>query len=78
MKLETAMKLPIVDENSIPALDLPGRHLRWVVNKETTGANHCSMCVIEVQPGQTVKPAHSPSEWRRGDLSLEWIGESLH
>ena len=53
------MKLPIVDENSIPALDLPGRHLRWVVNKETTGANHCSMCVIEVQPGQTVKPAHS-------------------
>jgi quercetin dioxygenase-like cupin family protein len=53
------MKLPIVDENTIEALDLPGRHLRWVVTKENTGAQHCSMCVIEVQPGQTVRPAHS-------------------
>ena len=39
---------------------LPGRHLRWVVTKESTGvAEHCSMCVIEVEPGQTVRPAHS-------------------
>lgn len=53
------MKLPIVDETSIEALDLPGRQLRWVVTKETTNAQHCSMCVIQVQPGQTVRPAHS-------------------
>ncbi|QHN04212.1 cupin domain-containing protein [Granulicella sp. WH15] len=53
------MALPIVDETSIEALDLPGRMLRWVVTAETTNAQHCSMCVIEVQPGQTVKPAHS-------------------
>ncbi len=53
------MKLPIVDENSIEALDLPGRRLRWVVTKENTNAQHCTMCVIQVQPGQTVRPAHS-------------------
>jgi quercetin dioxygenase-like cupin family protein len=53
------MALPIIDERSIPALDLPGRMLRWVVTEENTHAQHCSMCVIEVQPGQTVKPAHS-------------------
>lgn len=53
------MKLPIVDENSIEALDLPGRQLRWVVTAETTGAKYCTMCVIEVQPGETVRPAHS-------------------
>ena len=53
------MSLPIVDENSIQALDLPGRKLRWVVTKESTNAQHCTMCVIHVQPGQTVKPAHS-------------------
>ena len=53
------MKLPIVDENSVEALDLPGRRLRWVVTGETTNAQHCSMCVIEVQPGETVRPAHS-------------------
>lgn len=53
------MKLPIVAESSIEALDLPGRLLRWVVTNENVGARHCSMCVIEVQPGQTVRPAHS-------------------
>jgi quercetin dioxygenase-like cupin family protein len=53
------MKLPIVDENDIEALDLPGRRLRWVVTKENVPAQHCTMCVIEVEPGQTVRPAHS-------------------
>jgi len=53
------LKLPIVAESSVEALDLPGRLLRWVVTNENVGAKHCSMCVIEVQPGQTVRPAHS-------------------
>ena len=62
---KNAGKLPIVDEKEIEALDLPGRELRWVVTKENTGANHCTMAVIEVQPGQTVRPAHSHPEDRR-------------
>jgi quercetin dioxygenase-like cupin family protein len=53
------MKLPILNEKNIEALDLPGRVLRWVVTTENSGAKNCSMCVIEVQPGETVKPAHS-------------------
>ncbi|HEY6181070.1 MAG TPA: cupin domain-containing protein [Terriglobales bacterium] len=53
------MKLPIVDEKTVEALDLPGRHLRWVVTPENTNARHCSMCVIQVAPGETVRPAHS-------------------
>jgi quercetin dioxygenase-like cupin family protein len=53
------MKLPIVDENSIEALDLPGRHLRWLITQETVNAQHCSMCMIQVAPGETVRPAHS-------------------
>lgn len=53
------MKLPIVDESNVEALDLPGRQLRWVVTGENTGAKQCTMAVIEVQPGQTVRPAHS-------------------
>lgn len=52
-------KLPIVDEKSIEALDLPGRALRWVVTQENTNAQHCTMCVIQVAPGETVRPAHS-------------------
>jgi quercetin dioxygenase-like cupin family protein len=53
------MTLPIVDENSIEPVDLPGRLLRWVVTPENVGAQHCSMCMIQVAPGQTVRPAHS-------------------
>jgi quercetin dioxygenase-like cupin family protein len=53
------MKLPIVDEKKIAEMNLPGRDLRWVISSETSPARHCSMAVIEVQPGQTVKPAHS-------------------
>jgi quercetin dioxygenase-like cupin family protein len=53
------MTLPIVDENSIEALDLPGRQLRWLMTPENVNAQHCSMCVIKVAPGQTVRPAHS-------------------
>jgi quercetin dioxygenase-like cupin family protein len=80
------MKLPIVDEKTIEALDLPGRHLRWIVNKETTGANHCSMCVIEVQPGQTVRPAHSHPKSEEviyllsgsGRVYIEGVVEPVH
>lgn len=52
-------KLPIIDERDVEALNLPGRQLRWVVTNENTGARRCTMAVIEVQPGQTVRPAHS-------------------
>ena len=53
------MKLPIVDEKSIEALDLPGRRLRWVVTPENANSKYCSMCVILVTAGETVRPAHS-------------------
>lgn len=53
------MNLPIVDEREIEPLHLPGRDLRWIITRETVNAEHCSMCVIEVAPGQTVRPAHS-------------------
>jgi quercetin dioxygenase-like cupin family protein len=53
------MTLPIVDENSIAALDLPGRKLRWLMTGNNVDARHCSMAMILVAPGETVRPAHS-------------------
>ena len=53
------MKLPIIDEDSVPALDLPGRRLRWLITEDNVSASHCSMCVIQIAPGETVRPAHS-------------------
>jgi len=53
------MSVPLKHETETEELDLPGRHLRWIVNEELLGAKHCSSCVIRVEPGQTVRPAHS-------------------
>jgi quercetin dioxygenase-like cupin family protein len=51
--------VPVVNENDMEVLDLPGRRLRWLITKDTVDAVHCSMCMIQIAPGQTVKPAHS-------------------
>jgi quercetin dioxygenase-like cupin family protein len=53
------LALPIIDETTVEELDLPGRHLRWVVTKDNTGAQYCTMAVIRVAPGSRVRPAHS-------------------
>lgn len=53
------MAVPLVRENDIEELDLPGRHLRWLASAELLGARHLSMCVIRVAPGEKVRPAHS-------------------
>jgi quercetin dioxygenase-like cupin family protein len=80
------MKLPIVDENNIEAIDLPGRRLRWIVTKENTNAQHCTMCVIQVEPGQTVRPAHSHPNGEEviyivqgsGRVMIEGVVEPVH
>lgn len=80
------MTLPIVDEKSVEAIDLPGRELKWIVTGETTGARHCSMCVIRVQPGQTVRPAHSHPNGEEviyiiqgsGRVMIEGLVEPVH
>ena len=53
------MSLPLVHENDVPEVALPGRHLRWVVTAENMNAKCSSACIIRVPPGETVKPAHS-------------------
>jgi quercetin dioxygenase-like cupin family protein len=57
--METPKRRTVVHEDDVEALDLPGRELRWLVTSGSVGAEHCSMCVIRVAPGQTVRPAHS-------------------
>ncbi|HUA86180.1 MAG TPA: cupin domain-containing protein [Bryobacteraceae bacterium] len=53
------MSVPVLHESDVEELDLPGRHLRWVVADNGLNANHCSACVIRVAPGNKVRPAHS-------------------
>jgi len=56
------MALPIIDETTIEEKALGGRHLRWVVTKENTSAQYCSMAVIRVEPHGRALPAHSHPE----------------
>jgi quercetin dioxygenase-like cupin family protein len=53
------MSLKLVNEQDVDALDLPGRNLRWLITPELTGAQHMSVCLIRVPPGEKVRPAHS-------------------
>ena len=53
------MTVPALHERDVEGVDLPGRHLRWVVSPDTLKARHCSACVITVPPGERVRPAHS-------------------
>lgn len=53
------MTLPILHETDVPELQQPGRSMRWLVNEDSIQAQSLSFVVIRVQPGETVRPAHS-------------------
>ena len=53
------MSVPLIHEQDVEALGLPGRELRWVVAPSALQSEHCSACVIRVAPGDKVRPAHS-------------------
>lgn len=53
------MSVRIVHEGDIDEVALPGRYMRWLVNAERLGAQHLSVCIIRVAPGEKVRPAHA-------------------
>jgi quercetin dioxygenase-like cupin family protein len=53
------MSVPILHEDDVEALGLPGRQLSWLVAPGALDARHCSACMIRVAPGDKVRPAHA-------------------
>jgi len=53
------MSIPAIHESEATELDLPGRALRWLVDEEHIRAQHCSVCLIRIEAGGKVHPAHS-------------------
>jgi quercetin dioxygenase-like cupin family protein len=51
--------LPILHETDVPEIEQPGRSMRWIAHPDALQSKNLSFCVIRVQPGQTVRPAHS-------------------
>jgi len=52
------MSVRVVHESDVEAVALPGRSLRWLVTPERMNAEHLSVCMIRVPPGESVRPAH--------------------
>ena len=48
----------IVHQDQVPAKDMPGRALKWLFTPDTGIAQHFSMNVVSIKPGQRVRPAH--------------------
>lgn len=48
----------LIDERSIEAVDVPGRKLRWLIHPDQQLSSNLSLNVVEIHPGETVKPAH--------------------
>ena len=51
--------MKIIHENDVAEKAVPGRFLRWIVDKDSgLDAKFCSCCIMRVLPGSTVQPAH--------------------
>lgn len=51
--------MTIIHETDVPEVQHPGRSMRWLANEDSLQAKNLSCCVIRVQPGEAVRPAHS-------------------
>ena len=49
----------VIDETTIEEVPLQGRHLRWVMTNENSGAENCTFATIRVAPRSRALPAHS-------------------
>jgi len=52
---------PVIHETDVAEKKVPGRYLRWVVDRASADGldgQFCSCCIMRVEPGQTVNPAH--------------------
>jgi uncharacterized cupin superfamily protein len=52
--------MKIIHESDVYEKKVPGRRLRWIAGPNNSLASgDCAFCVMRVEPGSTVQPAHS-------------------
>ena len=49
----------VINEKDIKTIELPGRDLKWLVTPEMNQSDRLAFNVVNIKPGNTVKPAHS-------------------
>ena len=53
------MSKQVIHEDNVETLDMPGRALKWMVTPDSGVAENLSFNVVKIDPGETVRPAHS-------------------
>ncbi len=54
--------MKIIHETEVEEKKIPGRRIRWIADDTSMQPEFLSSCVIQVLPGEMVKPAHSHPE----------------
>ena len=50
----------VINESEVTEKAVPGRFLRWIVGQGSgLKSDDCACCIMRVEPGSTVQPAHS-------------------
>jgi len=70
------MSVKIVNQNDIKALHLSGRDLKWIVTKDTIGAEQLSIAIMNCPAKSVVRPMHSHKGIEEVILILEGEGEA--
>lgn len=65
----------VVSLDSIEPAHLPGRDLRWLVNRETMGTEGLGMAVMDCPAYNTVRPCHSHKDTEEVLFVLDGEGE---
>ncbi len=67
----------LIDESAAQEIDVPGRKLRWLFHPDSGIARNCSMNVVTIAPGQTVRPAHAHPNGEEVIYVVQGRGEVL-
>ena len=52
--------MKVIHESEVPEKEVPGRFLRWIVEPVSgLKSEDCACCIMRVESGSTVRPAHS-------------------
>jgi len=52
--------MKVINESEVPEKAVPGRFLRWIAGPGNgLESDDCACCIMRVEPGSTVRPAHS-------------------
>ena len=70
------MPVRTVSLDDIPAQDMPGRKLQWLVTPDTLGVEKIGIAIMDCPAGSTVRPLHIHIDTEEVLLILDGEGEA--